>query len=98
MFCFEVLMIFANSVGPRRKSFALFFILSPICIVRDCSKYDTKQVWKQGGTSKKNVNFAKKNGIVAKTSLKKGLEKTIEWYLNNSTENRFNYFLKNWNY
>lgn len=42
-----------------------------------------------------NVNLAKKNGIVAKTSLKKGLEKTIEWYLNNSTENRFNYFLKN---
>jgi GDP-L-fucose synthase len=42
-----------------------------------------------------DVNYAKRFGIIAKISLKEGLEKTIEWYKKNKLDNRFNYFLNN---
>ena len=44
-----------------------------------------------------DTNLAKGCGITNKVSLKEGLDKTINWYLNNRslTHKRFNYFKKN---
>ena len=44
-----------------------------------------------------DTSRAKSYGIKNKVTLKEGLEKTIDWYLNNRllTEKRFNYFKKN---
>ena len=44
-----------------------------------------------------DTNLAKSYGITNKISLKEGLDKTINWYLNNQslTQKRFNYFKKN---
>ena len=42
------------------------------------------------------MSLAKSYGITNKISLKEGLDKTIDWYLNNQslTQKRFNYFKK----
>ena len=44
-----------------------------------------------------DTNLAKSYGIINKVSLKEGLNKTINWFLNNPslTQKRFNYFKKN---
>ena len=44
-----------------------------------------------------DTSLAKSYGITNKVSLKEGLDKTINWYLNNQslTHKRFNYFKKN---
>ena len=44
-----------------------------------------------------DTSLAKSYGITNKISLKEGLDKTIDWYLNNQslTQKRFNYFKKN---
>ena len=44
-----------------------------------------------------DTSLAKGHGITNKVSLKEGLDKTINWYLNNRslTHKRFNYFKKN---
>ena len=44
-----------------------------------------------------DTSLAKGRGITNKVSLKEGLDKTINWYLNNRslTHKRFNYFKKN---